>query len=71
MMGYGFGMGLIGMLFYLLVIIGVIYLVIKLVADDVRMRRNEKPAEKILAERFARGEITDEEYIRMKGVLRD
>ena len=71
MMGYGFGMGLIGMLVHLFIIVEVIYLVIKLVVDDVVIRRNEKTVEKILAERLARGEITDEEYIRIKGVLRD
>ena len=71
MMGYGFGMGWIGMLVHLFIIVGVIYLVVKLVVGDMGTRRNEKTAEKILAERFARGEITDEEYKRMKEVLRD
>lgn len=71
MMGYGYGMGILGMLINLLIIVGVIYLVIRMVKGDGIMRTNEKTAEKILAERFARGEITDEEYKRIRDVLRD
>ncbi|MCZ8514798.1 SHOCT domain-containing protein [Paenibacillus filicis] len=69
--GYGYGMGWIGMLVHLLFIVGVIYLVIKLVVGNgIGSRRDEKQAENILADRFARGEITEEEYMRMKDVLR-
>ena len=76
MMGYGYGngngcMGIIGMMLHLLIIVGVIFLVIKLVKGNGIIRTSEKTAEKILAERFARGEITDEEYKRMKDVIRN
>ncbi len=71
MMGYGFGMGIFGMLINLLIIVGVIYLIIRLVKNDGTKRGNEQTADLILAERFARGEITDEEYKRMKKVLKD
>lgn len=71
MMGFGWGIGMIGMLLNLLFIVGIIYLVIRLVKNDGSVRQNEDAAERILAERFARGEITEEEYRRMKAVLRD
>ncbi|WP_347231111.1 SHOCT domain-containing protein [Paenibacillus sp. DMB5] len=34
-------------------------------------RYNDNNPERILDERFARGEITEEEYFRMKSILRD
>ncbi|WP_080837524.1 SHOCT domain-containing protein [Cohnella massiliensis] len=72
MMGYGFGMGWIGWVVNLLVIIGVIYLVARLaIHHDTGLRKSEKEADRIAAERYARGEITEEEFMRIKDVLRN
>lgn len=70
MMGYGFGMGWIGWMIHLLVIIAIIYLVSKVVVQQgTGLRKRDMPAWHIAAERYARGEITEEEFKRMKDVL--
>ncbi|WP_040949000.1 SHOCT domain-containing protein [Gorillibacterium massiliense] len=71
MMGYGFGMGIFGFIINFAVIIGVVYLVIRFVKSEGNGRGAEKRAEEILAERFARGEITEDEYKQMKKALRN
>ncbi|CAH0117944.1 MULTISPECIES: SHOCT domain-containing protein [unclassified Paenibacillus] len=71
MMGYGFGFGTFGMIINFLLIVGVIYLVIKWVRGEGNTRHNENTPERILDERFARGEISEDEYLRMKNMLRD
>lgn len=73
MMGYGFGFGMIGLIINFLLIVGVVYLVIKWVRGEGNRntRYNDNNPERILDERFARGEITEEEYFRMKSILRD
>lgn len=65
--GYGGGMGLFSGLFGLILIAGVVYLVIYLVGsprhhDD---SGSVSSAREIAAQRFARGEITEEEYERI------
>ncbi|WP_410511303.1 SHOCT domain-containing protein [Paenibacillus sp. BR2-3] len=71
MSGYGYGMGIFGILLNLLIIIGVVYVVIKLVKGEGLVRASDSTPEKILAERYAKGEITDDEYKQMKERLRD
>ncbi|SET26273.1 SHOCT domain-containing protein [Paenibacillus sp. NFR01] len=73
MMGYGFGFGMFGLIINFLLIVGVIYLVIKWVRGDGSRNAgyNDNTPERILDERFARGEISEEEYFRMKSILRD
>ena len=71
MMGYGFGFGIFGFIINLLLIVGVIYLVIRWVSGEGISRDKESSPSRILAERFARGEITEEEYLRMRSILRD
>ncbi|MNL71999.1 hypothetical protein D3C87_1972390 [compost metagenome] len=71
MMGYGFGFGIFGLVINFLLILGVIYLVIKWVRGGGDSRFNDNTPERILDERFAKGEITEEEYFRMKSILRD
>ena len=72
--GYrGFGMGIIGWVLQIAVLIGVVYLVIYLVRSISRHSDHsprERSALDILAERFARGEISEDEYKRMKDVLK-
>lgn len=70
MMGY-MGMGVIGMLVQLLLIAGVIYLLVSFLKKDNQGSRNSAPdAETILRERYAKGEITQEEFEQMRDVLR-
>ncbi|WP_342479885.1 SHOCT domain-containing protein [Paenibacillus sp. FSL L8-0340] len=71
MMGYGFGFGIFGLIINFLLIVGVIYLVIRWVRGNGNSRFNDNTPRRILDERFARGEITEEEYYRMKNILRD
>ncbi|MCI1882746.1 MAG: SHOCT domain-containing protein [Sporolactobacillus sp.] len=71
--GFGIGLGLIGWLIQLALFIAVIYLAVVLIR-----RVTERPPEPnqseswetVLKERFARGEISEEEYNKMKNVLR-
>lgn len=74
MMGYGAGMGFGGWLmmgFTFLVFWGaVIALVVWLVrSTSTSGTRPSAPADEVLAERFARGEIDEEEYRRRRDVL--
>ncbi|MEK5400331.1 SHOCT domain-containing protein [Paenibacillus sp. FSL K6-2859] len=71
MMGYGSGFGTFGLVINFLLIVGVIYLVIKWVTGNGNSRFIDNTPERILDERFARGEITEEDYYRMKSILRD
>lgn len=71
MSGYGIGIGLIGLLFQLALFIGLIYLVVVLIKKVNHPSNDSDHAEAILKERFARGEITEEEYKQMKKVLHD
>ncbi|WP_223067988.1 SHOCT domain-containing protein [Paenibacillus caui] len=73
MMGFGYGIGIfgiLGVLLNLLIIIGIVLLVVRLVKGSGIQGTSEKTAETILAERYARGEITEEEYRHMRDVLR-
>lgn len=72
-MMYGFrypfmGVGMfIGMLFFILLIVGVIYLLYR---GSGRDRENHRAMD-ILDEKFAAGEINEEEYIKRKKLLQD
>ncbi|UOF92297.1 SHOCT domain-containing protein [Fodinisporobacter ferrooxydans] len=63
----GFGLGWIWMLLPLLLIVGVVYFIIKGTKSDKAEAEFQSVA--ILKERFARGEISEEEYKRMKNIL--
>lgn len=75
MMGFGYGMGalfsILGLLVNILIVIGIVYLVVRLVRGNEAPGAGERTPEKILAERYARGEISDEEYRHRIEVLRD
>ena len=63
---YGMGGGMIFMaLFWVVIIVGVIYL-IKLLADKSRNGTQTESAEEILKKRFAKGEISQEEFEEIK-----
>lgn len=68
--GYGwymFGHG-IGMLFWLVILVLVIWFLIRLISGKSGKIEN-RPAQDILAERYARGEIDEEEYRKRKAFL--
>jgi len=75
MMGgfYGGGMGWIGMIlgfiFFILIIIGIIFLIIWAVKRSTHSEIEDKTGNKaleVLKERYAKGEITKEQYESMK-----
>jgi putative membrane protein len=75
-MGYGVGwvMGIINIIFWIVVIIGVIYLIKWLSASskqDDRSTKSENTALDILRERYAKGEINKEEFEEKKKVLKE
>ncbi len=68
---YGWGMGfgwLFMILFWVLVILGAVY-IIKLVGERARKEEREETALDILKKRYAKGEITKEEFEKMKDDL--
>jgi putative membrane protein len=68
--GYGYGMGLTMIIFWVLVIIAIVYLVRYLGKGSSRHEQQEKPLD-ILKKRYAKGEITKDEYDRMRNDLKD
>ncbi len=75
MMGYGAGwvMGIINIIFWVAVIIGVIYLIKWLSASSKQGSKEtkENTALDILKERYAKGEINREEFEEKKKVLKE
>ncbi|MET9487337.1 SHOCT domain-containing protein [Nocardia sp. NPDC006630] len=71
--GWGYaGMGLGMLLFWGLLIVGTVFL-IRMTADgyrDVATRQVLMPAEEVLAQRFARGDIDEKEYADRVATLR-
>ncbi len=69
----GWGMGLIGMIVPLVIFLVVIYFIYKLFNRTLHTRnfgmQSHHEASEILAVRFARGEISEEEYQRLKNLL--
>ncbi|MCF6094994.1 SHOCT domain-containing protein [Microaerobacter geothermalis] len=67
--GMGFGYGLFNMIFWILILVGIVYLVIYLVkGNDSKGGGNE--ALQVLDRRYANGEISEDEYKRMKENLK-
>ena len=68
---YGWGMGFgwfFMILFWVLIIFGVVYLIRLLTRDKEEKQQHESPLD-ILKKRYARGEITKEEYEKVKSDL--
>ena len=78
MMWYGHGMwfgGILMMFFWLLLIVGIVYFLVKSLGNNDRTKysgesRRTNEALEILDERYSKGEIDDEEYLRRKKNLR-
>jgi len=74
MMGYGYGIGWFGMIIPLLLIALIIYAVVRLTQSsngNNNGKNIENDAFNILNQRYAKGEISEEEYIQKKKMLRD
>lgn len=75
MMGHGmeFGMCWVGMIVQLVLIIAIVYFLVSFFRrEDILEKKGSVPtndAQDIVRERFAKGEITEEEYERMLKVL--
>ncbi|WP_129408413.1 SHOCT domain-containing protein [Marinitoga lauensis] len=75
-MGGGYGMiGYFISFIMLIIIIGVIFLVFKSIKNNNEAKKreygkiNNYDALKVLNEKFAKGEITEEEYLRKKKII--
>ncbi len=68
--GYGYGMGFIMIIFWVLVITAIVFLVRYLARGSSRYGQHETPLD-ILKKRYAKGEITKEQYDRMRDDLKD
>ena len=70
--GHGFGYGLIAMLIGLLtaaIVVVIIFRFVDRTSREIGPRRSTPDG--VLADRYARGELTDEEYRHRTNVLRD
>lgn len=73
MMGYGYGMmGGFGMIIPLILLVLIIYAVVKLSQNNHKTynQKGLNDALDILNQRYARGEISEEEYNKKKNVLK-
>jgi putative membrane protein len=59
--GTGYGIGIIGLIFWILVIIGLV-LLIKYLWESGGAKREHESALEILKKRYARGDISKEEF---------
>jgi len=59
--GMGYGAGIIGLIFWVLVIIGLV-LLIKYLWESGGAKREQESALEILKKRYARGDISKEEF---------
>lgn len=57
----GTGMGIFGLIFWILIIVGLV-LLIKYLWESGGTRREQEPALEILKKKYARGEINKEEF---------
>ncbi len=59
--GMGYGMGILGLIFWILIIIGLV-LLIKYLWEGGGTRREQESSLELLKKRYARGEISKEEF---------
>jgi putative membrane protein len=73
--GYDFGMGFAGgwifmILFWVLIIMGVVYLIKILVGGAPKIEKRDETAQELLEKRFAKGELSKEEFEYAMAVLK-
>ena len=68
--GMGFGGGIFMILFWILIILGVVYLIKMLLGGGSEAEKSRETAREVLEKRFARGEITREEFEEALEVLK-
>ena len=69
-MGHGmFGTGFLGWFIILLIIVLIVLVLSRLFRSDKKTSADTRDSLKILDDRFARGEISEQEYLKMRGVL--
>ncbi len=66
--GMGYGIGILGLIFWILVIIGLV-LLIRYLWESGGAKREQESALEILKKRYARGEISNEEFEEKKKYL--
>ncbi len=74
MMGYYPFMGFWMTLIWIIIVIVIAYFIYRLIKSDKILtpsRITERTAEDILAERYAKGELTREEYLKMKEDIKE
>ncbi len=72
-MGYGNGMGIFMIFFWFLIILGIFLLIKALLGSgnkETKAEQKEDSAEEILKKRYARGEISEEDFRKMRENLR-
>lgn len=69
--GWGFGFGWLLQLLFFIVVIYLVVILIKKLNGTSNSEKRDDHSEEILKERFAKGEITEEEYKKMKEVLKN
>ncbi len=70
--GFGFGMGFLWQIIWLALIIAVIYFILNSLAQSKDSKKNGRDESiQILNERLARGEISLQEYQKLKETLED
>jgi putative membrane protein len=68
--GMGFGGGIFMILFWVLIILGVVYLIKILLGGNSAGEKKHETAREVLEKRFARGEMSKEEFEDAMEVLR-
>jgi len=69
--GWGYFLMALNMVLFWGVLVGGIVLLVRYMGGERRPRAVGSDPQRLLAERYARGEIDDEEYQRRLGALRD
>ena len=65
--GFGMGFGFIGMIIFWVVLIAAVYLIIRSINNTPKNHKgNSQSSMEILKKRYASGEITKDEFERMK-----
>ncbi len=67
--GWGMGFGWAFMVLFWIIVIAVIVFIVKAVTGGEKSRREEESAVDILKKRYARGEISKEDFDRMRDDL--